>query len=347
MQDKTIAKTINKLIYVSLLTLIVCFIFIVSKYIGLFTLIGKIFFAFTPVFIAVFLSFIIEPFVGFFIKYGMKRRYSVLLVYVLLIFILALILYFTIPSLSKQVRVFVGNIPSLIDVLEKFLKNIGIRIENGQISNFFNSFLIKFSDKIVKYLSSSISIIFNVLLGVSGAIFLSFDFPEFRQNIKKYIPKRIKEPVIYYFQKFLPFVHKYFLGILIDTVIIFCISFIGFTFIDIEYILVVCLFIAVTNLIPIIGPYIGGVPAIIIGFSMSSDIGVSSIIIVLIVQIIESNFIQPLILKNIISLHPLEGILGISLFGALFGIVGMILSPVLIGAIKLFFLPYGDSYNNK
>ena len=49
------------------------------------------------------------------------------------------------------------------------------------------------------------------------------------------------------------------------------------------------------------------------------------------------------ILKNVIKLHPLEGILGISLFGALFGVVGMISSPILIVAIKLLFLPYNEN----
>ena len=62
----------------------------------------------------------------------------------------------------------------------------------------------------------------------------------------------------------------------------------------------------------------------------------------MIVQIIESAFLQPLILKNVISLHPLEGILGISVFGSLFGIIGMILSPILVIAVKLLFMPYED-----
>ena len=100
----------------------------------------------------------------------------------------------------------------------------------------------------------------------------------------------------------------------------------------------IAVFISFTNLIPIIGPYIGGIPAVIIGFSMSNELGISALIVVVIVQLIESVFLQPIILKNVISLHPLEGVLGISLFGSLFGVVGMILSPILILAFKLRFL---------
>jgi len=340
-QNKAETRTINKLIYISLLTLIICLIFVVSKYIGLSALISKVFRAFIPVFIAIFFSFIIEPIIGIFLKRGIKRKYSVFIVYAVLILVVGLLLYFTIPSFVEQIEVFISNIPMFINTIESFLNKIGISVTGGQISNLFNSALLSFSSEILNYLSSSLSVVFDVFLGISGAIFLSFDFPVFRESVKKYIPKRIKKPVIYYFQNFLPFVHKYFLGMLIDSVLIFIISFVGFSIIDIDYVLVISFFIALTNLIPIIGPYIGGIPAAIIGFSVSVPLGISAIVVVVIVQTIESNFMQPLILKNVISLHPLEGILGISLFGALFGVIGMILSPILMVGIKLLFLPYG------
>lgn len=342
MENKVGTKTINNLIYISLLTLIVCLIFVVSKYIGLSAIISKVTRSLLPVFIAIFISFIIEPLIGIFLKRGIKRKYSVLIVYILLILIIGLLLYFIIPSLIDQMEVFVGNIPSLIATIENFISKLGISAGGVQLSSAFNSILVNFSNSLLKYFKSSISIIFDVLLGVSGAIFLSFDFPKFRETTKKYIPKRIKQPLIYYFHNFLPFVHKYFIGMLIDSVLIFLISIIGFSIINIEYTLVISLFIAITNLIPIIGPYIGGIPAAIIGFSVSPTLGVSAVIVVVIVQIIESTFLQPLILKNVISLHPLEGILGISLFGSLFGVIGMILSPILIVSIKLLFLPYGE-----
>ena len=182
---------------------------------------------------------------------------------------------------------------------------------------------------------------------MSGALFLSFDFDKFQDAIKFRIPSKLKKPVLYYFENFLPFIHKYFLGILIDSIFIFIISIIGFSVIGIDYTLVISIFIAFTNLIPIIGPYIGGIPAAIIGFSVSSSLGISAIIVVVLVQFIESNFIQPLILKNVISLHPLEGILGISLFGSLFGVIGMIFSPILIVSIKLLFLPYNEKIDNQ
>lgn len=343
--DNKNTKVINSLIPISLFTLIVCLIVFVCKYIGADVLIVKILKSIIPVFIAIFISFIIEPIIGAFLKLGIKRKFCVLLVYFLLLLIIGFLFYITIPSLIDQFKMFVESFPSLLNAFENILLKVGVVVDNDKIESLVNYVFVGLSNNLFKYISSSMSFLFDLLLGISGAIFLSFDFPKFRSSMKKYIPNRIEKPVIFYFHNFLPFVHKYFFGMLIDSVLIFVISIIGFSIIGVEYTLVIALFISITNLIPIIGPYIGGIPALIIGFSVSPSMGVSALIVVVIVQIIESNFLQPIILKNIISLHPLEGILGISLFGALFGIIGMILSPVLIIAIKLLFLPYSEQVN--
>jgi len=338
--EKVNKTSINRLIYFSLLVFSISLLIFIFKYIGLINLISKILSALIPVFIAIFVSFIIEPFILFFSKRGIKRKYSVLLVYALIILTIVFILYFTIPSLARQINIFISAVPSLIDIVINFFDKIGLTIDSNRFSDSINDILLNISKKIMKYLSSSFSILFNLILGVSGAVFLSFDFNEFKKKVRDFIPKKIKAPVVYYFHNFLPFIYKYFIGMLIDSILIFIISVISFFIIGIDYALVISIIIAITNLIPIIGPYIGGIPAVVVGFSISPTLGISSLLVVVIVQFIESNVIQPLILKNVIKLHPLEGILGISLFGVLFGIVGMILSPILVVAIKLLFIPY-------
>lgn len=347
MQEKMNIKAINKTLYIGIVILITFLIFLISKYLGVGLLLIKILNALVPVLLAIFISFIVEPIIKLFIKLGIKRKYSVIITYLIFALVLGLVLYFTIPVLIEQIKVFITNIPSLINLVTDFLGKLGIGTNNESINTSFNSLLIEVSSNILNTLGSSIDIIFNILLGISGALFLSFDFDKFKENVKVKIPIRFKKPVVYYFENFLPFIHKYFLGIFIDSILIFIISIIGFSIIGIDYALVISIFIAFTNLIPIIGPYIGGVPAALIGFSVSTTMGISAIVVVIIVQFIESNFMQPLILKNVISLHPLEGILGISLFGALFGVIGMILSPILIVSIKLLFLPYNDKIEKE
>lgn len=343
MEKQKNVLAINRLMYGGLIALIFSVTILMLKKIGIGDLFLKIISAFIPVFIAVFISFLLEPIISFFIKRGMNRKISVLLTYLLFVAIIALVVYFTLPILVDQIKNLIDNLPSFLNTITSFINKIGINFDGGG----FNSFIINISNAIFKSVGSFANILYIIALALSGALFLSFDFVKFKENVRTKIPKILKKPIIYYFQNFLPFVHKYFLGMLIDSIIIFIISLIGLTIIDLDYALVLSIFIALTNLIPIIGPYIGGIPAVIVGFSASFTIGLSALIVVILTQLIESNFVQPLILKNVISLHPLEGILGISLFGALFGIIGMILSPILIVGIKLLFSPYDKEIEGK
>ena len=91
------------------------------------------------------------------------------------------------------------------------------------------------------------------------------------------------------------------------------------------------LFCAVTNIIPYIGPYIGGVPAIIIGLSKSFKLGIIITIIIMAVQSLENNIVQPMIVSKYVNLNPIYILIGIIIFSHFFGIIGMILStPILL-----------------
>ncbi len=340
------SKTINRILCFTLLIFSCSLIFVVFKYVGIINILTKIIKSLVPVIFAIFLSFLLEPFIEKFLRIGIKRKYSVLFVYIFILIVIFLLLYLTIPSLIDQISVFINKMPDLLSVFFSFINKLQIPIDEEKFSATINNFFIDFSKSFINYVSSSFSVFFSVLLGVSGAIFLSFDYDRFKIKAKDYIPKKINKPVIFYFKNLFPFVHKYFVGMLIDSVFIFIISSLAFLFIDIDYVLVLALIIAVTNLIPIIGPYIGGIPAVLVGLSVSPKLGISALIVVLIIQLIESNFIQPFILKNAIKLHPLEGILGISLFGSLFGVIGMILSPILMVALKCLFIPYDEEIVN-
>lgn len=342
MEKQDNLKENNKYLNCLILTSIISIIVVVSKYIGLIKIVEKIISAFTPIFLAIFISIIMEPLISFFQKKKIKRKYSVIISYLIVVIILGVILYYSLPTLIDQLKIFIGVLPNLVNTFASWLNKLGLDISFDNLTSTFTTFLINMSKQLLDSLSSIITTLINLFLAISGALFLSFDLFSFKEKIKRSIPVKIRKPVIFYFSKYLPFLNKYFLGMLIDSVLIFLISMIGFSFIKLDYILVVSLFIAITNLIPYIGPYIGGAFATIIGFSVSYSLGISALIVSIIVQILESNFIQPLILKNVISLHPLEGILGISVFGNLFGIVGMVLSPILMVAIKLLFIPYEE-----
>ena len=342
-------KIINNLIkYGGILLVSLISILILSK-LGIFSLITKIFKTLIPVLFAVFLSFIMEPIILFFCRRKIKRQFSVLLSYLLLIIVLGLILLLILPSFINQLKVLINDLPNIIEnlnnVINKFLSKIGIELK---FSEMFNNSLRDMIPNVSKVVSSIFSLITVIGIVFIGSLYLSFDFQKCKNRIKRILPKKYKYEIISFIHKFEKFCYRYVYGILFDALILWILAGIGFGVLGLDYAIVFGFIVAIFDLIPYIGPIIGGAPAVIVALTIDLKFAIIVLAIVLIAQFIESNVTQPLILKSVISLHPLEGIIGILVLGVLFGFIGMVISPIVVTFIKLL-LPYFRKYyqNNK
>lgn len=291
-----------------------------------------------PIISAFFISVCMENIIKKFLNKGYSRKKATILSYVGLILVVIIFAIIFFPLLFKQLEVFVINLPSLIEKIEQLLIKVNINFNSNSI---IDGLQIRI-DKIIEYFSNSFSFLISFGIAFSGAFFISYDYDEIKNKIITIIPGIIKKETIYFFSKYFPFFSKYVYSLIIDSLITFAISFILFVMFRVEYALVGALIIAITNLIPFIGPIIGIVPLAIIGYSVSAYFAIVSIVVVLLVQLVESNFIQPLIFKNVIKLHPIEGLMGVLVFSYLFGAIGMIFSPLLVVAFKILFIEKYD-----
>ena len=128
-------------------------------------------------------------------------------------------------------------------------------------------------------------------------------------------------------------------------VLVFITQSIGLTIAGLEAPILFALFCAVTDIIPYFGPYIGGIPAVIVGFTMSPITGICVLISIIIVQLLENNFYQPLIMGHTMKLHPVTIMLGLLIFGHFFGIIGMIVATPVIAAGKVIFTYLDEKLN--
>lgn len=104
-------------------------------------------------------------------------------------------------------------------------------------------------------------------------------------------------------------------------------------FLGTPYPLLLGVLMGVTNVVPIIGPWIGG--AVAVGVALVDDPGraVWVALAVLIIQEIESNIVRPIVMSSSAKLHPFVTLLALLLFGSLFGVLGAILALPLALAI--------------
>ncbi len=315
-------------IKILIIVIIITIVIITSKYIGLLDILGKLIKSILPILLAIGISFINEPLINKLLKY-IKRKYAVLMIYLFELIITIFVVMLIIPSLIEQLEKFFKELPIIYDLIISKFEDLNF---NFDISKTIGNY----SVEILTTVSGVIEALVNVGIAFVGAFFLSFDFVKFKNKIKEILIKYKKEKVVIYLKNFLPFIHKYIFCLLIDMVILLIISGVSFWLAGLEYPFMFATIIALCDLIPLIGPFIGGAPAVIVALTGSFKFAILILVIILLAQFIESNITKPCIMKNAIFLHPLEGLIGIAIGGALFGFLGLILSPIFITGIKIY-----------
>ena len=252
-------------------------------------------------------------------------------------------------SLVNQIKDFVAAAPEIFKELTKFVTNIiekfdtnhliNIKDVKKEITSIISNFGMGLVSNLPEYaLSIGKSIInggLNFVLGVMIGFYLLFDFDKVNENIDKMLPKTWKENFRELTKRINTSLRSYVQGVLLVMFLVFLTQSIGLTLAGMEAPLLFALFCAVTDIIPYFGPYIGGIPAVIVGFTISPITGICVLISILVVQLLENNFYQPLIMGHTMQLHPVTIMLGLLIFEHFFGILGMVIATPVIACIKV------------
>jgi len=301
--------------------LIILLIFLVSIYIikilkvtGICFMILSIL---SPLFFGYIISWILRPIVD---KIKFNRVVTTIFIYLIFIGFLVIILFNLLLLIIKEIK-------NIFFLIKYYINNNKILYKIYESLNLNN--LIKSS---LKGLNKSINNIFNVSINIVYILIFCFYFLIKKNSVNyfKFIPKKLRNII----NKDL---RLYVKSIVLDTLFMFIILSISFSIIGLESPLIFSLFCSLTNIIPYLGPYIGGVPAVLLGLSNSLNKGIIVLVTIILVQTIENNIIQPLIVSKNVNLNPIYILIGIIVFSHFWGIIGMIIStPVLLIARDIF-----------
>ena len=175
--------------------------------------------------------------------------------------------------------------------------------------------------------------------------YLLFDFNDVTDHLLKYIPKSHKEETKNLVDNIANELRKCVNGTLLVAFMVFVCDSIGFAFAGLKSPILFGLLCGITDLIPYIGPYIGGAAAVIVGFSQNPIIGIITLIVATIVQLIENYVLQPVVMSKTMQLHPVTIIIGLLIFGHFFGIAGMILATPILSLFKVLYRFLANKYD--
>lgn len=263
----------------------------------------------------------------------MPRVIAVVLLYLVISIIFAAIISLLVPPLVSQLI-------SLADKLPQYLGNIvPTYFSYNELVNISKNSI----EKIAQGLSSFGGGLFATTVGLFGSItavlsvlVLTFYLLLEEHGVKEFwyslLPISQKEEVAKITQKIGEKLGRWLNGQLLLMLSIAILDFIGFMVISIwkpelrGYALVLGVWAGLTEVIPYVGPWLGAIPAVLVGFILSPWVGVAIFIYMVLIQQVEGQFLVPRIMSKAVGLSPVIVIFALLIGNKLLGIAGVVLA---------------------
>jgi len=323
-----------------------------------------------PVFSGVALAYLLNPVMIFFENRFVKlfknskksekkknkliKSFSLTLTVLFGIILLASLLLMIIPEFLKSLQRLIEIIPSQLNKFlnwlesqktsdNEFMKNIGEVLQS--VIDYFNEWLETTLDSsISKVLSiattsviSVVMFLINFFISIVVAVYALLSKKKFIGQAKKtlfalFSPERANDVLTTARHGHKVF-GKYLSGKIITSTLIGIACFILMSIFRIPHAIIVSTIIGFTNIIPYFGPFIGGIPSALIVMLTEMDKGIIFIIIIVVLQQIEGNIIEPRIIGIKTGISEFWVTFSLLLFGGIFGFIGMIIAVPLFAVL--------------
>ena len=291
----SLVKVSNKVLDILFVFLIIILIYVSIRILkdsgvlgGVITLLKII----APLFIGFIIAWLLDPLVSFLVNKGWKRSISTFVIFFLFIFLIVFFLYLVIPSLGRQIQDAIGMVPNVVDSFNSWISDFFDNLSNlykydfssikdniySSITGYTNSITLDLPNLAIKVVSKALSGGITLVISLFIAFYMLFDFRGIRETFISFLPKKVSDNFIVVTDRLDKSLKNYVLGTFFVTLILFGFQSLGFFIAGLKAPLVFGLICAVTNIIPYVGPYIGGIPAVVVGFTISPVVGVLTLI---------------------------------------------------------------------
>lgn len=339
----------SKLMFWTVWLLVVAILILVLQQIDfiLNPLVGILTALFMPLLIAGFLYYLMNPIVRFLEKIRVKRLIGIAVMMVILIGLIVIGVLLGIPMLIEQTSNLISGIPEFINILETYALRLAEEpwMTQVNIESVLSNFEIWLSNITGEFLRTIVSGAGSVIQAFTDVAFMAITIPvilfymlhdghKFLPFVVDHIPSKYKRNVRDMLVQTDATISSYISGKGMASLIVGVLLFILYTISGFSPAFLLSVFAGITNFIPYVGPFIGAVPAVIVGLIESPARGLLAALFVLIVQQGDSNFFTPFFVGKSLSIHPLTVILILLASANIAGLIGMLIGVPVFAIIK-------------
>ena len=291
------------------------------------------------------IAYVLDPMVKFFYTKLFKekkktRGFAILLAYLVAILLLLLLAWLVIPQIVDSIAMLFTNFPSYIQSVQDMLgmaqERFGVDLSSATKVLDDSEAMVKeiysmasaAMPQIVASIGSVASNFVAIFTSIAASIYMLADkehlLHQLRTLAHAFLPEKAAENTLRICHYANVNFTGFFVGKIIDSAIIGVITFVAMAILRLDFALLISVFIGITNIIPVFGPFIGAIPSIFILLLVDPIQAVIFGVLCLVIQQVDGNFIGPKILGSSIGISALWILFSIVVGGDLFGLVGMV-----------------------
>ena len=301
---------------------------------------------FPPLILAGAVVFILNPLISFLQRRRIPRVAGVALTYLAFGGLITLGGLIVFPALYDQGKSLAEGWPTILTKIETWadhraasLRGTPFKVDRKTLTEALTSTDTSVRDQISRAAKFGVEVfhlIIVVILTPIFAFYLLIDLPHLRRMAQSLVPEEARAEVTLVARRISAAVGGFFRGQLLVALIVGVLASIGLRIIDLPFWLLIGMVAGFFNMIPLIGPYIGAVPALLIALTTREPItGAWVMLVMVIVQQIDNHLISPVVMHRAVKLHPVLVMLALLLGGTLGGFFGLLVAVPSAAILKI------------
>lgn len=276
----------------------------------------------------------ISPFANWLDQKGVPRLWGVLLLFLIVLGLFGLIASLVIPSLSADIDQLVTTLPVVFEKVSTSLEDV----QQGAPAYLdFVSEIQNILSALSSYLQQSSQSVVGLVVGIFGGIIsfiavlvISFYLSVTRKGIESFlesvVPEKYESYVKDLWKKSERKVGLWLQGQLLLALIVGLVVYVGLSLMGIKFALILGLLAFAFEIVPVVGPVLAAIPAVLLAFLQDPVMGLWVIVFYVVVQQLENHILVPVVMGRTVGLNPVVVIIALLIGAQLAGIAGMILS---------------------
>lgn len=313
----------------------------------------------TPVFFGFVFAYILNPLVRVFEKlfrkiesFALKRLLAIFLTYIVVSAIVLVFVFVIIPllmgdtqALGERLRTFIAE---GLSQLTSFIKGLGFEITSDTIQTIIDQYW----NRILLYLTtlgaSILTFSYQLIIGAALSGAFIYHKEHIRACIRQGLAATLPPKACIYTERAAFYANtafsNYLVGKIFESIIVGALNTIFYYVFGVPYPILISIIMTVTDLIPVIGPWIGGIPCALLICTSDPWRVIVFVIVSLAIQQLDANIVGPKVIGDAVGLNGMWILISIAIGGGLFGIPGMLLSaPV----FSTFYMIIRDFTNHR